>query len=85
VGNLRVGPDFMNRLQQILAGSCVVCLLIFLSPRGLGQGGPVTAKAKADFMKGQLLKVEKVSDIGKNAESGLSADDPRRSAAIFCT
>ena len=49
----------MNRLQQILAGSCVVCLFIFLAPKGFGQGSPATsATAKADFMKGQLLKVE---------------------------
>lgn len=59
----------MNRLRQILAGSCVVYLLFFLPPKGFGQGDPATgAKAKADFMKGQLLKVENVTDVQKNGQ-----------------
>jgi len=35
----------------------------------LGQGGPATsATAKADFMKGQLLKVEDVTDVEKQGQ-----------------
>jgi hypothetical protein len=46
-----------------------VHLFLFLVPKGFGQGGPATsAKTKADFMKGQLLKVEPVTDVLNNSQ-----------------